>query len=140
MSIAELDALRAAYVDAEEWMLEGVCASLDALRGDRASVRETLVSFLGALPTEEAVDALADLWAPRGTDGARGDASGDVHGERIDERDARRGRFAGERRRAERRGVLGVGGGESELEESGQSAGERDARGAFRGEEIERKV
>jgi len=76
MSIAELDALRAAYVDAEEWMLEGVCASLDALRGDRASVRETLVSFLGALPTEEAVDALADLWAPHGTDGARGDASG----------------------------------------------------------------
>ena len=76
MSIAELDALRAAYVDAEEWMLEGVCASLDALRGDRASVRETLVSFLGSLPTEEAVDALADLWAPRGTDGARGDTSG----------------------------------------------------------------
>ena len=76
MSIAELDALRAAYVDAEEWMLEGVCASLDALRGDRASVRETLVSFLGALPTEEAVDALADLWAPRGIDGARGDTSG----------------------------------------------------------------
>ena len=66
MSLAELDALRAAYVDAEEWMLEGVCASLDALRGDRAAVRETLVSFLGAPATEEALDALADLWAPRG--------------------------------------------------------------------------
>lgn len=76
MSLAELDALRAAYVDAEEWMLEGVCASLDALRGDRAAVRETLVSFLGAPATEEALDALADLWAPRGGGGGRGDASG----------------------------------------------------------------
>ena len=71
MSLAELDALRAAYVDAEEWMLEGVCASLDALRGDRAAVRETLVSFLGAPATEEALDALADLWAPRGGGGGQ---------------------------------------------------------------------
>ena len=44
MSSAELAALREAYADAEEWMLEGVCASLDGLRGDRAGVRETLGS------------------------------------------------------------------------------------------------
>lgn len=60
MSLAELDALRAAYPNAEEWMLEGVCASLAALRGDRAAVEETLESFLGE---SEALKELASLWA-----------------------------------------------------------------------------
>jgi hypothetical protein len=45
MSSAELAALREAYADAEEWMLEGVCASLDGLRGDRAGVREGSARF-----------------------------------------------------------------------------------------------
>ena len=60
MSLAELDALRAAYPTAEEWMLEGVCASLSALRGDRAAVEETLESFLGE---SETLEELASLWA-----------------------------------------------------------------------------
>jgi len=60
MSLAELDALRAAYPTAEEWMLEGVCASLAGLRGDRAAVEETLESFLGE---SEALKELAALWA-----------------------------------------------------------------------------
>ena len=64
MSSAELAALREAYADAEEWMLEGVCASLDGLRGDRAGVRETLGSFLGELDGET-METLADAWAPR---------------------------------------------------------------------------
>ena len=68
--MAKLDALRAAYPDAEEWMLEGVCASLDALsvRGvggatDGATggeVRDTIASFLG---DSDAVDALSAMWA-----------------------------------------------------------------------------
>ena len=65
-AIAKLDALRAAYPDAEEWMLEGVCASLDALSvgDDDASdalgaVRETIASFLGE---SSAVDALSAMW------------------------------------------------------------------------------
>ena len=53
MSLAELDALRAAYPTAEEWMLEGVCASLSALRGDRAAVEETLESFRETLSVSE---------------------------------------------------------------------------------------
>ena len=69
MSSAELAALREAYVDAEEWMLEGVCASLDGLRGDRAGVRETLGSFLGELDGET-MEKLADAWAPRAREGA----------------------------------------------------------------------
>ena len=71
MSSAELAALREAYVDAEEWMLEGVCASLDGLRGDRAGVRETLGSFLGELDGET-METLADAWAPRAREGAAG--------------------------------------------------------------------
>ena len=71
MSSAELAALREAYADAEEWMLEGVCASLDGLRGDRAGVRETLGSFLGELDGET-METLADAWAPRAREGAAG--------------------------------------------------------------------
>ena len=70
MSSAELAALREAYADAEEWMLEGVCASLDGLRGDRAGVRETLGSFLGELDGET-METLADAWAPRAREGGR---------------------------------------------------------------------
>jgi hypothetical protein len=69
-AIAKLDALRAAYPDAEEWMLEGVCASLDALSvgggGGGATdgatggeVRDTIASFLG---DSDAVDALSAMW------------------------------------------------------------------------------
>ena len=69
-AIAKLDALRAAYPDAEEWMLEGVCASLDALSvgggGSGATdgatggeVRDTIASFLG---DSDAVDALSAMW------------------------------------------------------------------------------
>ena len=66
-SAPQLAALREAYADAEEWMLEGVCASLDGLRGDRAGVRETLGSFLGELDGET-METLADAWAPRARD------------------------------------------------------------------------
>ena len=68
--MAKLDALRAAYPDAEEWMLEGVCASLDALSvggvggatdgATGGEVRDTIASFLG---DSDAVDALSAMWA-----------------------------------------------------------------------------
>ena len=67
--MAKLDALRAAYPDAEEWMLEGVCASLDALSvggvggatdgATGGEVRDTIASFLG---DSDAVDALSAMW------------------------------------------------------------------------------
>jgi hypothetical protein len=92
MATAEMAALRAAYADAEEWMLEGVCASLDGLRGDRASVRETLGSFLGELDGET-METLADAWAPRArddaTEGARAIANESIRATTRD--DARAG-------------------------------------------------
>ena len=60
-ALEALAALRDAYPNAEEWMLEGVRCSLDAQRGDGRAVRETISSFLG--PVErETLDALAGLW------------------------------------------------------------------------------
>ena len=92
MSSAELAALREAYADAEEWMLEGVCASLDGLRGDRAGVRETLGSFLGELDGET-METLADAWAPRAREGAAGGRAREPCArERVD---ARRRRASG---------------------------------------------
>ena len=130
MSSAELAALREAYADAEEWMLEGVCASLDGLRGDRAGVRETLGSFLGELDGET-METLADAWAPRARAGVR---------ERVGAR----------RRRASGRWGDGGddddddGGGESRRRrrerESGQVVARARARSGIEGAAIRRKA
>ena len=138
MSSAELAALREAYADAEEWMLEGVCASLDGLRGDRAGVRETLGSFLGELDGET-MERLADAWAPRAREGAAGGRARAGVRERVDAR----------RRRASGRWGDGGddddddGGGESRRRrrerESGQVVARARARSGIEGAAIRRK-